>query len=160
MRTEAVVAELETDLERTKAALSRVREKTSKVADATAGTVATIGGGAVGGYLAANYADKTFLGLPPQTMLGAAATLVGVFGYAGKNSEIVAAFGEGTLAFDVGFRVFNNAQKKKQQQGQAAPVLPGAKVSGEVGAMAALPQGNGPITLEQLQAQFRAMQGR
>lgn len=158
MKADAAIAELETDLEKTKASLSRIREKSSRVADATANTVATVGGGAVGGWMASTYKGKSILGLKAETALGGAATAIGLFGYAGKNSEIVASFGEGVLAFDVGMRVYESTEKKKQ--GGTTAAAPANKPAGVAGEVGALPPTGGLITLQQLYDQARAMQGQ
>jgi hypothetical protein len=87
-----------------KAAMARFKEKAKEKAESAIETAAVIGGGALAGYVGANY-DTEFMGVNAGLAAGAALTVVGIMGWAGRSSHIVGSLGEGMLAYEVGKRV-------------------------------------------------------
>ena len=94
--------------------MKTLREKATAASERTVHTAAVLGGGALGGYMHAEYGDKEYLGLEAQTAAGAVLAIVGIMELAGKQSEIVGKLGEGMLAYDFGRRV---AEKRGKTAG-------------------------------------------
>lgn len=87
---------------RAKAAMSEYTEKTVE-------TVATIGGGALAGYIESEWPGKEVFGVNMGLAAGALLTVTGIMDWGGKQSVILGAAGEGMLAYEAGRRVANRA---------------------------------------------------
>jgi len=105
--------------------LKTVKEKAIAASERTVHTAAVLGGGALGGYIHAEYGDKEYLGLEAQTAVGAVLAVVGIMDLAGKQSEIVGKLGEGMLAYDFGRRV---AEKRGTTAGVGASGMTNEKL--------------------------------
>ena len=103
--TKSKADQMMSEIKKYKERTSKLREKAKESAERTVESAATIGGGALGGYIHAEYGDKEYFGVEAQTVAGAVATIVGIMDLAGKQSSMVGALGEGILAYDLGRRV-------------------------------------------------------
>ena len=126
----------------------RAREKASEFAENSIDSVATIGGGALAGYAERKLkkddgTPRDLFGVKLGQAAGAALTLTGLMGWAGKQSRLVGSVGEGMLAYEAGRAVFNASAK-----GGSAGV--GARQLG----------GGGAVSARELQQQFANMANR
>jgi hypothetical protein len=145
----ATTTELATALDRAESALSRARDRARAAAEETVEQLAVVAGGALGGYLDAEFGAQKIIGLSYPLALGGLLSVAGMFGWAGRQSNMVQAVGGGLLAWEGGKAVY----KVRTQQQQAAP----PKVQGNaVGQLFGAPQGD--LTAEELQRQYIAYQ--
>jgi hypothetical protein len=142
----ATTTELATALDRAESALSRARDRAKVAAEETVEQLAVVAGGALGGYLDAEFGTQKIIGLSYPLALGGLLTVAGMFGWVGKQSSMVQGLGGGLLAWEGGKAVFN--VRRQQQQ---APKVQG-NVVGQIGPAPAV------LTAEELQRQYVAYQ--
>ena len=101
-------------LDRAKKAAVSMRDKAEQAAEKSMGTLAIVGGGALGGFLDSRY--PTVWGVDTGWVAGGLLTAVGIFGVAGKHSDLISDAGAGVLAYEVGLRVAATAKVKPEKE--------------------------------------------
>jgi hypothetical protein len=107
------IVKMQKGLEKAHTAMARMREKYKEHVEEVVDLAATIAGGAGAGYLDAKYGTKTLMGLTPNMAAGGALTVVGLMGWAGKQSELLGSLGCGMLAYEGGKRVYVSVMAKQ-----------------------------------------------
>lgn len=85
--------------------LARARAKATDATKKIAGTALVVGGGMVAGYAKGAHPDWELGGIDAGLVAGAAFTVVGLAGWAGKASAYIGDAGEGMLAYELGRKV-------------------------------------------------------
>jgi predicted transcriptional regulator len=101
----AIVKRQEKELHHKTLALSNLRAKMKEHAEQTVEVAATVGGGAIAGYLGVNYSSWQLAGIDAGMAVGAIATVVGLMGWAGNSSNVIGSLGTGMLAYEAGKKV-------------------------------------------------------
>lgn len=136
---------------------SRLRDKARTAVEDAVVTVATVSGGAVAGFLDAKYYDTRPLGIGIPLLAGSGLTVIGLMGWAGRQSRFVGAVGSGLLTSEAYKAVY---QRSKPNGGGSSGYL-GAGYVGQQFAPAppAAPIATAPpMTMDQLLQNFQALQ--
>jgi F0F1-type ATP synthase assembly protein I len=133
-------------LDRSERRAARLRDQAKTAVEDAVATVATIGGGAVAGFLDARYYDTRPLGMGLPLLTGASATIVGLMGWAGRQSRFVGAVGSGLLTAET----YKAVYQRSKPEGSSAGYMTGAAYPQQM-------QGTAPpMTMEQLIRSFQA----
>ena len=108
----AVLAELD----KSKKGLSRYKAKARESGERVVNAVAVVGGGALAGFLDGKYADKKLMGMSLPTVVGLAASAIGIMGAAGNYSDPVGNLGYGMI----GIEAYKYALKKSSGSGSVS----------------------------------------
>lgn len=119
-----------TALVRAKEALAKAHDRAKRaVADhketieETIGTVLTVGGGGIGGYIQGSMPNKEFMGVNANLAAGVLLVSAGLFEWAGKMSGYAGDVGKGMLAYESGRRV---CEAVRASQGAVKGIDPNA----------------------------------
>jgi hypothetical protein len=92
-------------VERLQTKAKTLRSAVASRLEETVDIIAILGGGAVAGYIEANWGDKELVGLKYNVILGVGLVALGIFDMFGRQSHLVASVGEGMLAYVLGAKV-------------------------------------------------------
>jgi len=126
----------------------RLRDKAKGAVEEAVNTVATVTGGAAAGFMDARWFDKRPLGLGLPLLTGGALTVVGLMGWAGKQSSLVGALGSGMLTAEAYKAVYSRSREGGATSGLG---------SGHVGQQFSQPAA-GAATMDDLIRQFQKLQ--
>lgn len=101
----ATQSALLTELDKARTTAKTGRERAKKAAETIVVKASVLGGGAAAGGIDGKFPDKKFVGVRVGMLTGAALSIAGLMGAAGKFSGAVGGLGDGMLAYELGLLV-------------------------------------------------------